>query len=95
MSLDRAAVAHIARLARLHVAEEDLDRLAGELSHIIGWVEQLSEVDTGDTAPMSSVVEMALKTRDDLVTDGGVPEKVLANAPEATEGYYVVSKVVE
>ncbi|MFQ5970798.1 MAG: Asp-tRNA(Asn)/Glu-tRNA(Gln) amidotransferase subunit GatC [Alphaproteobacteria bacterium] len=95
MALNKATVAHIARLARIRVPEEDMDRLAEELSHILGWIEQLDEVDTEGTAPLSSVVEMALKMREDRVTDGGYPHDVLANAPERTDGFYTVQKVVE
>ena len=96
MSLDKATVRTIANLARIEVADEDLDHLAGELSTILNFVEQLAEVNTDGVAPMTSVVEgMALPRREDAVTDGGYPEKVLANAPEASEGFFVVPKVVE
>lgn len=95
MSLDKATVAKIAHLARIHVPEQDLEPLAGELSSIIGWVEQLGEVDTDGIAPMTSVVEMAARWRKDEVTDGGRAEDVLANAPEAEMGFYTVPKVME
>ncbi|MHA1563992.1 MAG: Asp-tRNA(Asn)/Glu-tRNA(Gln) amidotransferase subunit GatC [Alphaproteobacteria bacterium] len=95
MALDKANVRHIAHLARIRVAEADLDKIASELNHIIGWVEQLAEVDTDDIEPMTSVVQMSLKTRADEVTDGGYPEKVLGNAPEETDGFFVVPKVIE
>jgi len=95
MALDRATVARIAHLARLRVAEEDLDGLAGELSNILTWVEQLAEVDTEAVAPMTSVVEVDLPRRKDEVTDGGYPEKILANAPDAERGFFTVPKVVE
>ncbi len=95
MSIDKATVAKIARLARIHVPEEKRAALAGELSNILGWVEQLGEVDTDNVAPMTSVVEMRLPERDDVITDGGCRDDVLANAPETEAGFYVVPKVVE
>jgi aspartyl-tRNA(Asn)/glutamyl-tRNA(Gln) amidotransferase subunit C len=95
MSLDEATVARIARLARIDVPEAELGPLAEELSHILGWIEQLSEVDTKDTPPMTSVVAMRLACREDKVSDGGRPEDILANAPERQDDYFVVPKVVE
>lgn len=95
MSLDRKAVAHIATLARIRVPESDLDGLAGELSTILGWVEQLGEVDTSQVEPMSSVVKVDLPRRKDEVTDGNCRDRILANAPEAAAGFFVVPKVVE
>ena len=95
MSLDEATVARIASLARIAVPETELTPLAGELSHILGWIEQLNEVDTDDAAPMTSVVAMRLAWREDRVTDGGRSEDILANAPERQDGYFVVPKVVE
>ena len=95
MALDTDTVRRIARLARIHIPEADLETLAGELSDIIGWVEQLAEVDTAGVEPMASVVETTLKQRDDVVADGGYPDKVLANAPDAANGFFTVPKVVE
>lgn len=95
MSLDRKAVAHIATLARIRVPESDLDGLAGELSAILEWVEQLNEVDTTSVEPMTSVVKIGLPRRKDEVTDGNCRDKVLANAPETAHGFFVVPKVVE
>ena len=95
MPLDETTVRNIAFLARLKVPDEELERLAGELSNIIGWVEQLAEVDTEGVEPMTSVVEMTLPERPDTVTDGDYPERVLANAPEPDGGYFAVPKVVE
>ncbi|MGH6944316.1 MAG: Asp-tRNA(Asn)/Glu-tRNA(Gln) amidotransferase subunit GatC [Geminicoccaceae bacterium] len=95
MSLDQATVARIARLARIEVQESELEPLARELSHILGWIEQLGEVDTQDVAPMTSVVAMRLALREDEVTDGAKAEAILANAPERQDGYFVVPKVVE
>lgn len=95
MSLDKATVAHIATLARIKVSDSDLDHLAGELSQILGWIEQLGEVDTTGVEPMTSVVHMDLPRRADVVTDGNIRDKVLANAPEPAHGFFTVPKVVE
>jgi aspartyl-tRNA(Asn)/glutamyl-tRNA(Gln) amidotransferase subunit C len=95
MALDEKTVARIARLARIAVPEGELEPLAGELSHILGWIEQLNEVDTEGVAPMTSVVAMRLAWREDRVTDGGQAEAILANAPARQDGYFVVPKVVE
>lgn len=99
MSLDRATVARIATLARIKVAEGDLDRMAGELQKIMAWIEQLNEVDTRNVEPMTSVVEAVLPWRDDVVSDGGYAEKILTNAPDAVhagdDGFFAVPKVVE
>jgi aspartyl-tRNA(Asn)/glutamyl-tRNA(Gln) amidotransferase subunit C len=95
MSLDEATVARIARLARIAVPEAELRPLAGELSHILEWIEQLNEVDTQGVPPMTSVVAMRLAWREDQVTDGGRPEDILKNAPERQGDYFVVPKVVE
>ena len=95
MSLDRKAVAHIATLARIRVPESDLDGLAGELTTILDWVEQLKEVDTSRVEPMTSVVKVDLPRRKDEVSDGNCRDKVLANAPEPAHGFFTVPKVVE
>ncbi len=95
MSIDNATVARIARLAHIDVPEADREHLAGELSNILRWIEQLGEVDTEGVAPMTSVVEVALPRRADAVTDGGAAEDVLANAPKRDDGFFVVPKVVE
>jgi aspartyl-tRNA(Asn)/glutamyl-tRNA(Gln) amidotransferase subunit C len=100
MSLDKAAVMRIATLARIEVPEGDLDRLAQELSGILGWIEQLGEVDTAevDTAevePLRAVMPITRHWRADEVTDGGRAAEVLRNAPSAHDGYFVVPKVVE
>lgn len=95
MSLDKDTVRNIAFLARIEVPEEELDHLAGELSNIIGFVEQLQELDTDGVAPMTSVAAITLPQRADAVTDGGYQDKVLANAPEADDGFFLVPKVVE
>lgn len=95
MAVDRDTVRRIAALARIRVPEADLDKLAGELGNIIDWVEQLAAVNTESVAPMASVAHMTLRQRADRVTDGGIRDKVLANAPEAEDGFFVVPKVVE
>ncbi|MBF0095534.1 MAG: Asp-tRNA(Asn)/Glu-tRNA(Gln) amidotransferase subunit GatC [Alphaproteobacteria bacterium] len=95
MSLDKATVRNIAFLARIDVPDEELAPLAGELSAILGFIEQLREVDTTGVEPMASVAEMGLFQRADVVADGAVPAKVLANAPDAAEGFFLVPKVVE
>ncbi len=95
MSLDKATVARIAHLARIKVPEEELDHLAGELSQILTFVEQLNEVDTAGVPPMTSVAAQKLRRRTDAVTDGGRRDAVLSNGPETAEGFYVVPKVVE
>ncbi len=95
MSIDKATVARIARLAHLDVPEDDLEALAGELSNILGWVEQLGEVDTAGVAPMTSVVEVTLPRRADTVTDGGYADKIIANAPQRDGDFFVVPKVIE
>ena len=95
MALDRSTVRTIATLARIRVADDQLDGLAGELNHIIGWVEQLAEVDTDGIAPMTSVAEMTLAERGDVVDDGGIPDAVTANAPDPAGPFYAVPKVVE
>jgi aspartyl-tRNA(Asn)/glutamyl-tRNA(Gln) amidotransferase subunit C len=95
MSLDPATVRRIALLARLRVEDSDLARLQGELNGILGWIEQLTEVDVEGVEPLADAAQMALTMREDQVTDGGIPEKVLANAPERAGPYYAVPKVVE
>ena len=95
MSLDRAAVRHIAMLARIRVSDAEADALVGDLGKILAWVEQLSEVDTSGVEPMASVVARQLPRRADLVTDGNMRERVLANAPEPALGFFTVPKVIE
>ena len=95
MALDTYTVRRIAKLARIHVDEGELAPLADELNNILGWVEQLDEVDTEGVEPMTSVVEMVQRLRVDAVTDGHVQDKVLANAPKTADGFFVVPKVIE
>lgn len=95
MSVDTATVKRVARLARIALSEEDAERLRGDLNAILGFVEQLNEVDVSGVEPMTSVRPMAMKKRSDVVTDGGYAEKIVANAPAATDNFFVVPKVVE
>jgi len=95
MSLDKATVASIAALARLRVPEERLEPMVADLNTILGFVEQLDEVDTAGVEPLASVTGHALPQRDDVVTDGGYPERVTANAPDRVNDFYAVPKVVE
>ncbi|MCG8594884.1 MAG: Asp-tRNA(Asn)/Glu-tRNA(Gln) amidotransferase subunit GatC [Kiloniellales bacterium] len=95
MSVDRDTVAKIAKLARIRIEAEQMEPLAAELSNILGWIEQLNELDTEGVAPMTSVVEVEAPLRADEVTDGDRRDDVLANAPEAAEGFFLVPKVVE
>ncbi|MCB2011169.1 MAG: Asp-tRNA(Asn)/Glu-tRNA(Gln) amidotransferase subunit GatC [Geminicoccaceae bacterium] len=95
MSLDQATVARIARLARIHIPEGEQAELAVELSRILGWIEQLGEVDTDDVEPLRSVMELDRNWRVDAVTDGDCRDDVLANAPAEHEGCFVVPKVIE
>ncbi len=83
------------RLARIRTTEAEAEVLSGELSNILKMIEQLNEVNTDGVEPMTSVIEMKMPEREDAVTDGGIPEKILANAPEQTAGFFVVPKVVE
>ena len=95
MSLDKDTVKNIAYLARIRVEEDKLEPLAGELSSIMGWIEQLQELDTEGVEPMASVVAVELPQRKDVVTDGNCRDAVLRNAPEAEDGFFTVPKVVE
>ncbi len=95
MSVDKATVAKIAHLARIAVPEDQLEPLAAELNNILDWVEQLGEVDTDGVAPLSSVADMTLPLRADVVTDGARQDDVVANGPEVEMGFYVVPKVIE
>ena len=95
MSIDIETAARVAKLARIAVPEEDLPDLARDLSGILTFMEQLNEVNVDDVEPMVSVTPMRLKRRVDEVTDGGMQDKVLSNAPDAREGFFAVPKVVE
>ncbi|NJR79369.1 Asp-tRNA(Asn)/Glu-tRNA(Gln) amidotransferase subunit GatC [Sphingomonas corticis] len=95
MSVDTATVRRIAGLARIAISDEEAARLAPELGNILDWIEQLSEVDTADVEPVTAVIANALRLRDDVVTDGGIRDRVLANAPQAEHGFFTVPKVIE
>ena len=95
MSVTKDDVRKVARLSRIAVDEAHLEDLAGELNGILGWIDQLNEVDVSDVEPMTSVVETKLPMREDVVTDGNIPDQVLANAPRTDDGFFVVPKSVE
>jgi aspartyl-tRNA(Asn)/glutamyl-tRNA(Gln) amidotransferase subunit C len=95
MSVDAITVRHIARLARIAVADDEVEHLRGEINAILAFVEQLSEVDVSDVEPMTSVMPMAMKKRADVVTDGDNADAVLRNAPVTEHDYFLVPKVVE
>jgi aspartyl-tRNA(Asn)/glutamyl-tRNA(Gln) amidotransferase subunit C len=95
MSVDIATVAKIAALARIKVSEAELAAMVPELNGILAWVEQLGEVDVTGVEPMTAVIANTLRLRDDVVTDGGVREAVLANAPARQDGFFGVPKVIE
>jgi aspartyl-tRNA(Asn)/glutamyl-tRNA(Gln) amidotransferase subunit C len=95
MSLDPATVRRIAKLARIRVEENQLPQLQGELNGILGWIEQLNEVNVDGVEPLTGGAQMALRLREDVVTDGGITEQVLANAPDRAGDFYAVPKVVE
>ena len=95
MSVDVATVKRVARLARLAVTDDEAVRMTGELNGILGFVEQLSEVDVAGVEPMTSVTPMAMKMRRDEVTDGNIAERIVANAPLTEQNFFEVPKVVE
>jgi aspartyl-tRNA(Asn)/glutamyl-tRNA(Gln) amidotransferase subunit C len=95
MSVDLTTVKKVASLARLAVSESEAEALVPELNGILNWVEQLGEVDVTGIDPMTAVIPNTLRLRDDVVTDGNVRDKVLANAPQAEHGFFTVPKVIE
>ena len=95
MSLDPATVRRIASLARIRVEENEIDPLCHELNGILGWIEQLNEVDVTGVEPLTGAAHMASAMREDVVTDGGYPDAVLSNAPERIGDFFAVPKVVE
>lgn len=95
MSVDLSTVKRVARLARIAVDDADAARMTGELNVILGFVEQLDEVDVSGVEPMTSVTPMRMKKRDDVVTDGGKAADIVANAPATEENFFLVPKVVE
>ncbi len=95
MAIDKETVVRIAKLARLEMDEDALEPMARELDNILAWVEQLDEVDTSGVEPLTSVASITLSTRTDTVAAGVARDELLANAPEADEGFFVVPKVIE
>jgi aspartyl-tRNA(Asn)/glutamyl-tRNA(Gln) amidotransferase subunit C len=95
MSVSSEQVRHIAKLARIAMTDEEIERLAPELNNILGWVEQLGEVKTDGVEPLTAVIDQKLRLRDDEVTDGNIRDEVLANAPETQHGFFAVPKVIE
>jgi aspartyl-tRNA(Asn)/glutamyl-tRNA(Gln) amidotransferase subunit C len=95
MSVDLQTVKRVAHLARIAVSEEDAERMTGELNAILGFVEQLNEVDVSGVEPMTSVIPMEMKERQDVVTDGAKAADIVANAPATEENFFLVPKVVE
>ena len=95
MSVDAATVRRIAHLARIAVDDDEIEHLKGELNAILDFVEQLGEVDVADVEPMTSVTPMRIKQREDVVTDGEIPDLVVGNAPATDENFFLVPKVVE
>ena len=95
MSVSSEQVRHIARLARIGMSDAEIEALVPELNNILGWVEQLGEVDTDGVEPLATVIDLKLRLRDDAVTDGNIRDEVLANAPEAQHGFFAVPKVIE
>ena len=95
MSVDADTVRRVAHLARLAVAEDEVEHLRGELNAILAFVEQLAEAEVDGVEPMTSVTPMAMKMREDKVTDGGIPDAIIANAPAHVDHFFVVPKVVE
>ena len=95
MSVDHATVRKIASLARIAVTDDQVEAMVPELNNILGWIEQLGEVDTSAVQPMTAVIPNVLRLRDDVVTDGDVCDAVLKNAPQAEQGFFTVPKVIE
>jgi aspartyl-tRNA(Asn)/glutamyl-tRNA(Gln) amidotransferase subunit C len=95
MSVDSATITRVAHLARIAVDPAEVEKLGAEFNSMLGFVEQLADLDVTDVEPMTSVRPMSMKMRQDVVTDGGYPERIIANAPAAEEGFFVVPKVVE
>ena len=95
MSVNADTVRHVAKLARIAMSDAEIDALVPELNQILGWVDQLAEVDTDGVEPLTAVIEQKLRLRDDVVTDGDVRDKVLLNAPDQQHGFFAVPKVIE
>ena len=95
MSVTSSQVRHIAKLARIGMSDAEVDALVPEINNILGWVEQLGEVNTDGIEPLTAVIDQKLRLRDDQVTDGNIRNEVLANAPDAQHGFFAVPKVIE
>ena len=95
MSVSSEQVRHIAKLARIQMSDDELARLEPELNNILGWIEQLAEVNTDGVEPLTAVIDQKLRLREDAVTDGDCRDGVLANAPQAEHGFFAVPKVIE
>lgn len=95
MSVDTATVKKVASLARIAISDDAAERLVPELNNILGWIEQLGEVDTSSVQPMTAVIPNTLRLRDDVVNDGDMRDAVLANAPAGEHGFFTVPKVIE
>lgn len=95
MSVNATEVRHVAKLARIAISEAEVEALVGEFNNILGWVEQLSEVDTDGVEPLTAVIDQHLRLRDDVIDDGNIRDQVLANAPDAQHGFFAVPKVIE
>ena len=95
MSVNADQVRHVAKLARIAMSDAEVAALVPEFNNILGWVEQLAEVNTDGVEPLTAVIDLKLRLRDDVVTDGDVRDKVLANAPDAQHGFFAVPKVIE
>ena len=95
MSVTFEQVRHIATLSRIAMSDKELERLVPELNNILGWVEQLGEVNTDGVEPLATVIDQKLRLRDDIVNDGNIRDEVLANAPEPQHGFFGVPKVIE
>ena len=95
MSVDATTVKKVASLARIAITDADAEKLVPELNNILGWIEQLGEVDTSSVEPMTAVIPNTLRLRDDVVTEGGQRDAILANAPQGEHGFFTVPKVVE
>lgn len=95
MSVTNEQVRHIAKLARIGMTDAEIEALAPELNNILGWVEQLGEVNTDGIEPLTAVIEQKLRLRDDVVNDGNIRDEILVNAPDAQHGFFAVPKVIE
>ena len=95
MSVTSQQVRHIAKLARIGMSDAEIEAMVPEINNILGWVEQLGEVDTDGVEPLAAVIPNQLRLRDDVITDGDIRDKVLANAPQAEHGFFAVPKVIE